>query len=142
MEFSGKEETQLGSAAQESNMKDTRFMQNFFFFFFFFKLDKYRSCWFVHAFSGSVSPSLCYFCVALLMLGTRTCWGLLASLARFLFFFPFCPEHIRLVIWRYFGKEMSNIMTLRKSYSSTFNNNNKKQTKTKHLIDLCSHEIS
>ena len=51
-----------------------------FFVFFLLKLDKYRTCWFVHATSGFKSPSQCIF-VALLELGTRTCSGPVASLA-------------------------------------------------------------
>lgn len=72
--------SQLGSAAQESNMKDTRIMQNYFLL-----LDKYRSCWFVHACSGFVKSIF----VCFLKMGSRTCWGAVSQhLWLGFFFFP------------------------------------------------------
>lgn len=52
-------------------------------FFSLFRIDKYLSCWFIHAFSVFVEVHLCG-AFNVLELGMTTCWGLLASLARFL----------------------------------------------------------
>lgn len=53
------------------------------FFPLFFRIDKYRSCWLIHAFGVFVEVHL-WGVFNVLELGMTTCWGLLASLARFL----------------------------------------------------------
>lgn len=87
-----KNTTGLGCSGVKYERQDS--CKTSFCFFLFFLLDKTRSCWFVHAYRGSRSPTLS---VQLLKLGkperARDCW--LASLARFFLNFFLSPEHIR-----------------------------------------------
>lgn len=80
-EFSGKEERSWARLLRSQNIKDTRFMQNIF------KLDKYRSCWFVHA---VISPFLCILSHISQVENQNVLGTKLASLASLFF----CPEHM------------------------------------------------
>lgn len=84
-------------------------------FFFFSRIDKYRSCWFIHAFSGFVEVHPCGVFNVLEFGTTTTCWGLLASLARFSFTPTLSKAHSN-------EGHLKRNVSCHEQISSTFNN--------------------
>lgn len=96
-------------------MKDTRFMQNYYYFFFSPGLTSIDHAGLIHAFSGFVEVHPCGVFNVLEFGTTTTCWGLLASLARFSFTPTLSKAHSN-------EGHLKRNVSCHEQISSTFNN--------------------